>query len=95
MAESSEVCSFHTLEEEIQRELSESDSASCNSVSNPYYDGPSRDGQAKDGDPYAEATVVTRKSVYQAVNKNDMVVLTFRPGYFITCHGFLRTVQLV
>ncbi|KAL8603322.1 hypothetical protein ACOMHN_054018 [Nucella lapillus] len=80
------------VEDEIQRELSESDSASCNSISNPYYDGPKRQESSVDaGNTQVQASAVYR----QAGETSDTVIVTFSLGYFRTCVGFLRTLQLV
>ncbi|XP_076470905.1 uncharacterized protein LOC143300849 [Babylonia areolata] len=81
------------VEDEIQRELSESDSASCNSISNPYYDGPKRPDcpSAGGGDQCAQGSSLYR----QAGENNELVIVTFSLGYFKTCVGFLRTLQLI
>ena len=90
------------VEDEIQRELSESDSASCNSISNPYYDGPRRQDssltEGDGGDVYFSrgGQGTSRGGVHRSPIKNkEMIILSLDLGYFKTCIGFLRTVQLV
>ncbi|KAK7114940.1 CKLF-like MARVEL transmembrane domain-containing protein 4 [Littorina saxatilis] len=102
MDDSDDQNSSQNVEEEIQRELSESDSASCNSISNPYYDGPKREVSdlmegERDGDQLNRCCPGTsRGGFYQSpIKNNEMIIVSFYPGYFKTCIGFLRTVQLI
>ncbi|KAK7493767.1 hypothetical protein BaRGS_00014908 [Batillaria attramentaria] len=87
--------------DEIQRELSESDSASCTSISNPYYDGPSREDELTDAES-AEIQVQTpdgqgtSRALYRPpIKNNEMVVVALDLGYLKTCIGFLRLIQLI
>ena len=94
--------SNQNVEDEIQRELSESDSASCNSISNPYYDGPKREdsnlaeGEGGGAQSTRSGQGTSRGGVYRSpIKNNEMIILSLDLGYFKTCIGFLRTVQLV
>ena len=105
MDDSDDQASNQNMEDEIQRELSESDSASCNSISNPYYDGPRRENQVYGEDEGAVQVYRGSQDTFAGseggglyrppVKNNEMVVISCDLGYFKTCVGFLRTVQVV
>ena len=102
MDDSDDQNSSHNVEGEIQRELSESDSASCNSISNPYYDGPKQEASIlTEGDGGGvqfsrSGQGTSRSGGYRSpIKNNEMVIVSLDLGYCKTCIGFLRTVQLV
>lgn len=105
MDDGDEPSSSQSIEEEIiQHDLSDSDSASCNSISNPFYDGPRTEAASAPhshrragGDAHLPSPgPSTPEGANQApIKNNEMVVIAFAPGYFRTCVGFLRLLQFV
>jgi hypothetical protein len=99
-----EPASSQSIEEEIiQHELSDSDSASCNSIRNPFYDGPQTEAasapqrrtEAGTHLPSPGPSTPDATASQTPIKNNEMVVITFAPGYFRTCIGFLRLLQFV
>lgn len=98
MDDPDEQRSSHNNLDEIQHELSESDSASCNSISNPYYDGPIGDeteGSSEGTQPLERRGSSRSVHLKQPIKNNEVVIVALDLGYFKTCIGFLRLTQLV